>query len=172
MVKYLHFPLLSSVYHLWCWKKGAKKVLKFSHNFHTFLGTKLKKVWKNCEKSHQKPHPPFWEMVLLPKSCEKSVKKSHQKSHQKPHQNHTFQKRTLWYTQAASKICIFCPTRASCGSREPSWCQSGPGTGREKGGSWGPESREGWSVSPPELWAQSDFTLVLVAWFPIWTVQA
>ena len=34
----------TSVYHLWCEKKGAKKVLKFSHNFHTFLGTKLKKV--------------------------------------------------------------------------------------------------------------------------------
>ena len=94
-----HFWSPTSMYHLWCEKKGAKKVLKFSHNFHTFLGTKLKKVWKNCEKSHQKPHPPFWEMVLLPKSCEKSVKKSHQKSHQKPHQNHTFQKRTLWYTQ-------------------------------------------------------------------------
>ena len=93
------FSCFSCVYHRWCEKKGAKKVLKFSHNFHTFLGTKLKKVWKNCEKSHQKPHPPFWEMVLLPKSCEKSVKKSHQKSHQKPHQNHTFQKRTLWYTQ-------------------------------------------------------------------------
>ena len=90
------------MYHRWCEKKGAKKVLKFSHNFHTFLGTKSKKEWKNCEKSHQKPHPPFWEMVLLPKSCEKSVKKSHQKSHQKPHQNHTFQKRTLWYTQVRS----------------------------------------------------------------------
>ena len=73
---------------------------------------------------------------------------------------------------AASKICIFCPNRASSESREPYECWSGQGTERERLESWGPGSREGWSVSPPELWAQSNFTRVLVAWFPICAVQA